>query len=214
MVNSACRRLALGVLSFGLTLVVGGCGSTAPSRLYLLHAVPSSPAAEAGGSGDLTLGIGPVVIPGYLDRPQIVTRTSGHEIRTAEFDRWGEPLKESLTRVLAGNLSRMVGTDRIAFFPWRGDGLIDYRVTMDVTRFDGALGGDATLEARWVLTAEKSDSVLAVRHSILSAPVEAQGGYEGLVAALSQLLADLSRQIAAAIREAPRNATTVPETPG
>jgi uncharacterized lipoprotein YmbA len=194
-------------------LVVAGCGSTAPSRLYLLHGVPSTPVTEARANGELSLGIGPVVMPEYLDRPQIVTQTGGHEIRVAEFDRWGEPLKESFTRVLAGNLSIMVGTDRIAFFPWKGGGSIDYRVTMDVTRFDGELAGNVTLEARWVLIAGEGDRVVTVKHSTLSTPVADVGGYEGLVAAQSQLLAQLSREIAQAIREG-KNTTAAPATQG
>ena len=57
-------------------LVLSGCfGSTPPTQFYLLPlptggdtAPPSSAVQRA-----LTIGVGPVTVPPYLDRPQIVT---------------------------------------------------------------------------------------------------------------------------------------------
>ncbi len=196
--NDMLCRPALLVIAFCCT-ILAGCGSTEPSRFYLLDAVSGPGDAAAGTAADLSVGIGPVALPGYLSRPQIVTRSASPEISVAEFDRWAEPLDENVVRVLADNLSALLGTDRIAVFPWNGAQPLQYRVTVDVTRFDGELGGSAVLSARWALSGEAGAKLLTVRKTTLTEPVEAGGGYEALVGAQSKLLGELSKEIATAI---------------
>ena len=71
---------------------------------------------------NIALEVGPVTLPGYLDRPQIVTRKGRDEIEPAEFDLWPEPLKSSVSRTLGENLATLLRTDRVAIFPSRGPG--------------------------------------------------------------------------------------------
>ncbi|HEX5606452.1 MAG TPA: PqiC family protein, partial [Candidatus Binatia bacterium] len=66
----------------------------------------------------LSLGIGPIKIPRYLDREQLVTRISQNRFAIAENDRWAEPLEENFSRVLSENLSILLQIDRVAAFPW------------------------------------------------------------------------------------------------
>jgi uncharacterized lipoprotein YmbA len=136
-------------------------------------------------------------VPAYLDRPQIVTRRGREEIEIAEFDRWGEPLAEGLPRTLADNLAALLPGENIALFPWAGSRPIRRRVLIDVNRFDGPLGGDVVLDARWRILAEDRRELVS-RRSVLT---EATGGpgYPALVAALSRSLAALSREIASAL---------------
>jgi uncharacterized lipoprotein YmbA len=75
-------------------------------------------------------------------------------------------------------------------------------VVVEATRFDGQLGGQCVLDARWqVLTRSGARSVIR-RRSTLS---EACGSdYAAFVAAQSRLLATLSAEIAQAIGNAGR----------
>src|SRR5215510_9952978 len=106
--------LALVAVTSGASLLVGGCASQ-PSRFYLLSALPSTETASPATSGQQrpTIGVGPVTLPRYVDRPQIVTRTSPYEIKVAEFDRWAEALDSNFSRVLADNLSFLLPTARV-----------------------------------------------------------------------------------------------------
>src|SRR5919109_1073251 len=113
------RVLAFVALSVGTSLLIGGCASQ-PSRFYLLSAPPSAepvPLGTSGGQG-ATIGVGPVTLPRYLDRPQIVTQTSPYELKLAEFDRWAEALDINFSRVLAENLSLLLPTARVVLAPW------------------------------------------------------------------------------------------------
>jgi uncharacterized lipoprotein YmbA len=74
---------------------------------------------------------------------------------------------------------------------------------MDVIRFDGSLGGDVSLIARWAIFEGKERKMVFGRKSTIIEPSGAQG-YEAMVAADSRALEKLSREIAEAIRTLPK----------
>jgi uncharacterized lipoprotein YmbA len=190
--------LALSALVLGL---VGCAERTAPSRFFVLApvagpvAAPAQPGAE---ERPPSIGVGPVRLPAYVDRPQIVTRKSSDEIDLSEFNRWAEPLADSVPRTIAENLTALLPNDRIALFPWTGARALSHQVVIDVARFDGALGGTVSLDARWrILGPDRKD----VRDGRFAANEPTAGpDYAALVAAMSRSLGALSREIAAALR--------------
>jgi uncharacterized protein len=192
--------LALVVVPLGASLIVGGCASQ-PSRFYLLSAVPNTETAslEMSGQQGLTIGVGPVTLPRYVDRPQIVTRTSPYELKVAEFDRWAEALDTNFTRVLAENLSILLPTARVVMSPWPRAIPIDYQVTVDVTHFLSQVGGDSLLIADWTLFKGEGQDALTSGRSRFSASPGGQD-YAAIVAAMSQTVASLSCEIATAVR--------------
>jgi uncharacterized protein len=192
--------LALVVVPLGASLIVGGCASQ-PSRFYLLSAVPNTETAslEMSGQQGPTIGVGPVTLPRYVDRPQIVTRTSPYELKVAEFDRWAEALDTNFTRVLAENLSILLPTARVVMSPWPRAIPIDYQVTVDVTHFLSQVGGDSLLIADWTLFKGEGQDALTSGRSRFSASPGGQD-YAAIVAAMSQTVASLSREIATAVR--------------
>jgi uncharacterized lipoprotein YmbA len=142
--------------------------------------------------------VGPVSIPAYLDRSSIVVRTGEGEVELSGEHRWAEPLRDGISRTLAENLSAMIPTDAVAVFPWRTPWTVDYRVTVDILRFDGAPGRSVVLHARWRLL-DAAGKELLLRAAVLQESI-ADSTYAALVAAESRLLASLSRDIAAEIR--------------
>jgi uncharacterized protein len=192
--------LALVAVTLGASLIVGGCASQ-PSRFYLLSATPNTETASPATSGQqgATIGVGPVTLPRYVDRPQIVTRTSPYEIKVAEFDRWAEALDANFSRVLAENLSILLPTARVVMSPWPRAVPIDYQVTVDVTHFLSQVGGDSLLIADWTLFKGEGQDALTSGRSRFSASPGGQD-YAAIVAAMSQTVASLSREIATAVR--------------
>jgi uncharacterized lipoprotein YmbA len=181
-------------------LFMAGCTTSPPSRFYLLQSL-SSAAVESGAQvkdQGLAIGIGPINLPDYLDRPQIVTRNPGNELRLDEFNRWAEPLGQNLSRVLAENLATLLDTQRIVVYPWPQATPIDFRIRVDVLRLDGSLGGRAILSARWTIYTGDMQKVLMVRKSDIDESA-ASAAHEALVAAESRAAAVLSREIATAI---------------
>jgi uncharacterized lipoprotein YmbA len=200
------HRHVFAALVLGALLIwLAGCaGSSAPARLYVLTPGPEAAVAPqgAGPACSPALGMGPVRLPGLLDQSQIVTRRGVDEIDRAEFDRWAEPLADTVPRVLAENVAALWKTDRVAIFPWDPEQAVRYQIVVNVMRFDGAMGGDVVLDARWRILATDGKE-LAANRSVLTQPTGGTG-YPAAVAAMSRALAALSRKIAATLETLPR----------
>jgi uncharacterized protein len=182
-------------------LSTSACASSPDSRFYMLapmqDAAVSAPAAAS--QRPVSLCVGPVLVPGYLDRLPVCVRDSAHEVTYAEFHRWAEPLEDGISRVLVDNLSQLLGTARIDVFPWKTPAPADYQVRVMLIRFDGALGEQAVLKARWSLTAAGQEKPVVDLMSVMTEPVESNT-HAALVAAQNRTLDRLSREIAAAIQ--------------
>ena len=181
-----------------------GCGSTEPSHFYLLRAL--SPDNVSGLSEakpfSQSLGVGPITFPQYLNRPQIVTKASAHEVELAEFHKWAEPLQENATNVLQENLSALLSTDRIVQYPWKRSNLPDYKLSLEVIQFDGTKSQEAVLKVRWTLMGDEGKSRLIEKTSHFTEPVVGPD-YEDFVQAMSRTLDSLSQEIADAIKGLP-----------
>lgn len=190
------HRVALVIIGLSL-LAQGGCASSKPSRYYLLSAL--SPAQSAKEDRGVSVGIGPIELPKYLDRPQIVTRGSRNRLYLGEFDRWAEPLEQNFARVLAENLAALLSTDDVLQYPWKRSVRVDYQVIVTVNRFDAAIGGDTVLHVRWTVCDGRGHTIVPPRASRIVEPA-ASADYEAIVQAGSRALEQLSRQIATAIQ--------------
>ncbi len=183
-----------------LVLVSTGCGGlfpkAPPSRFYVLGAT----AEPAAAGGRLSIGVGPVQLPGYTDRLQIATRTGANEIDYAERDRWATPLDEGVTRVLLIDLARLLGTDRVSEFPFALGAPRDYDVSVAFLHFEPDAGGQVLVEALWRITRAATGEELLVRQASFSRPAAA-GDFAAATAALSQALGDLAAEIAGALRQ-------------
>lgn len=205
------RSYLIGTVLIISVVFFGGClgkGTQKPTEFYLLQ--PLSPSIEeqraVEGEG-IVLGIGPVRVREYLNRPQIVTRTSTNEITIHEFHYWGEPLSTNLTAILAQNLSVLLSTDRILIFPYRSkqELPLEYQVVVEVIRFDGEPGVEASLLVQYYIVEfeENQRRKIVSKQPSFSRPL-ADKSFETLVATMSELVADLSRDIAKKIRGAYR----------
>jgi uncharacterized protein len=184
-------------------LFICGCASKSPNY-YVLNSLQSgAPSAEkARAQNDLTIGVGPVKIPAYLDRPEITTRSAPDSLQFAEFDKWAEPLEKNLTRVIAENLATLLSTDRIGVFPWLNSAQVQYQVTVDITQLERMPDGKVILAARWNILGDQGENMLVIESSRFSIPIES-AGYEAIASAESRAVEALSREIAAAVKSLP-----------
>jgi uncharacterized lipoprotein YmbA len=143
----------------------------------------------------ISLGIGPIKLPGYLDRQEIVTRAAQNRFDISEYDRWAEPLDENFARVLAQNLSALLRAERISAYPWPTDKRPNYQVEIEVLRFEANAEQDVQLSARWAVLDANKKHLIQYRESRLARSTNARST-EAAVAALSEALGDLSREIA------------------
>jgi uncharacterized lipoprotein YmbA len=192
-------RLAMLLLGVVL-LALAGCVTSPPVRFYILTALSEKPVSAPGSPAlsNLAIGVGPVTLPEYLDRPQIVTRAAETRLAVAEFDQWAAPLEDDFARVLAENLTVQVPTDRVAISPWSRSTSIDYQVLVEATRFDAAANGEVVLLARWRLL-DADGKELAMKRTRLTAAAGTHN-YAATVTAMSRVLEELGEEIAMALR--------------
>lgn len=179
-----------------------GCATSPPTQFYLLSPLPAPDRKTANTQNHrpATIRLDAVVVPGYLDRNEIVTRVSENEIHLADFKQWGEPLRNNLTNILALNLSRLLPAERFAIFPFKCPSPVDYQISVEIVQMDGNLGGDVHLTAQWSILKSKESNILVTRKSRFKAS-KLPSDYGELVAAQSRLVEALSREIAKNIQE-------------
>jgi uncharacterized lipoprotein YmbA len=198
--NNVFSRITVPALGI-FFMILAGCGTTQPSKFYLLSPESAAAGEKQNGSEGMALGIGPIAFPNYLDRPQMVIRTSPNGMRLAEFERWAEPLKDNFERALMQNLSHLLSTNRMTRFLGQVKIPLDYRVALEVVRFEGEPGGKVVLEARWIVFNGKDKAPLLMMKTTLRKPWEDGKDYEALAAAMSEALADLSKEVAETVKK-------------
>jgi uncharacterized lipoprotein YmbA len=193
-------RLAAIAMLCGLSALAAGCGSTPPSRFYTL----SGTATSAVPPSDLSVAVGPVTIPGAVDRPQMVVNMGANQVELDEFNRWAAPLQNNISRVVAVNLGALLGASRVTLFPQMLSADADFRVAIEVQRFESSPGEAAVLDAVWTLRRAKDGKSDTGRTTVRETVQDKS--YDALVAAHSRAVARMSQDIAAAVRALDRSA--------
>jgi uncharacterized lipoprotein YmbA len=170
------------------------------SKFFVLAPDVSNSAAvtlsSAGTPNQLIIGLGPIKLPEYLDRSEVVTRVAPNRLELSPIDRWAEPLSTDFRQVMAQDLAGRLGTQMITFYPWYRTTHIDYQVQIDVYRFERDSQGTATLVAHWQIF----DGAGAILYATDSTISETAKPDEPGAAALSRAAGTLAQQIAAAVQ--------------
>jgi uncharacterized lipoprotein YmbA len=148
--------------------------------------------------------VGPVSVPGALDRPQIVVSTSANQVTIDDFNRWASPLQDNIARVVAEDLVVLLGTPRVTLFPQTLSAEADYRIQIEIRNFESAPGKSTSLDAVWTVRRARDGKIETGRTSVRE-KVDASG-YEALAAAHSRGVARLSQDLADVVRTLDRAA--------
>jgi uncharacterized protein len=133
-----------------------------------------------------------------VDRPQLVVQVAANRVDILESHRWAEPLKSEMPSLIAQNLGRMLGSDRVSSYRQNASADADFRVLLDVVRFESAPGDAVTVETNWSLRRTLGGAA-RTGHSLVREKVDG-AGYDPLAAAFSRALARICGDIAGAIR--------------
>jgi uncharacterized lipoprotein YmbA len=189
-----------------MSLLLAGCfGTSRPARFYTLEPLQ---VRDVSGTvpTDATLAVGPVELPDYVNRPQIVTRSGTNELLIAEFDRWGGSLENQISGSLVATLQDRLAPGQIAVVPWKSAVLSTgrpYRVKVSISRFDGVPGHSVVLQASWELCAQSGgkEESLGVKEASVTEQINGPD-YDALVAAMQRALVRLGQQMAESVAAA------------
>ncbi|MBF0357977.1 MAG: membrane integrity-associated transporter subunit PqiC [Magnetococcales bacterium] len=192
----------------GLLVALGGCSinplgtGTPQTRFFVVSplTVPEPPDGGLVKKDEIEIAIEQLVIPSYLDRPQIVIRTGDNELHISEFNQWGENLRGNLSRVFLENLALLMDSDNIFLVPSIKRQSPDLRVAVRIIQFERGQSGAPHLTVRWTLY-DREKKVIFRENLVLTGENVGRYDYPAIVKAMSDLLADLSRRIVVIIRK-------------
>lgn len=191
------------VLVFVLMLtgsLLSGCIKTTPipTRFYVLTPIDHgvSLVSKTEQKKPLSVEITSLRLPQYLEKPQIVTRSSENRLELAEYHQWGGNLRKNMIRVLAQNLSLLLATSDISMAPFRPSTPPHVGVELEVMQFERNAGGQVRLSVQWRLLEGKDNQTLKIQMTdIVSPVVHTVPNFEDTVSVMSTLLGELSHVI-------------------
>jgi uncharacterized lipoprotein YmbA len=197
------RRILPIVIGAGCTLLTGCFGFLKPAPSTARHFILTPVAVGSGSSapGSLGVGVGQVRIPAYLFDTSLAVRASTNEIAYLPSMLWAERLDTGLQRVLAANLATLLPAGQVRLSSWRRED-VAAEVYVTIARFEVDSSGHGVLEAWWRILSPGGEKTLKAGESHFErGGAEPETDPSGAVATLSELAADLSRQLAVAIKE-------------
>lgn len=176
-----------------LTLV--GCGRSPQTSFYTL--MPLVAEVTTLRQEGPSIAIASVTLPELVDRPQLVVPDTGTRVAILESQRWAEPLKSAIPRLLAENISRLMSSARISAYPQHAANSADYRLFVDLQRFE-LVGSTVVVDALWEIRSAKGVKSSTGR-SKLAEPIGSTD-YEAVVAGYSRAMATLSKEMVQSLR--------------
>jgi len=184
-----------------LALLLSGCmRDSKPVQFYMLNAdsgVADTTRVPVSTHGQV-IGLGPIRIPEYLNRPQMIVAITDNQYRLSEDHRWAERLDQNISLALFKALPRQLGTDRVVRYPWPQRQAIDYQVGIDILEFNVDASGQSQLVAQWFI--KRKDKPAIDKRSVYQFPASTTD-HEVMVKAQSQCLTKLGLEISETLRQ-------------
>lgn len=179
---------------FCAMMLLTACGTTRPSTFYVLDGgVSPERSVTIKDARGILIGIEPVFVPDYLNKPQIVIRQpDGVTLTASEYNRWAEQVSDVFPRVLGDAVSARMGFPAAKQINLNRD-LFPYRLYVEIIRFDAAFGEQAVLDAWWTVMTGKGDILRRTRTTVTE---RAGNDYAAIVAAERTLIDRLGAEIA------------------
>ena len=187
--NVARHLLPLACLLIGACSFLEPCAD--PTRYFVL--APETTNAALTESTQLTLVVGPVQLPDYLLRPEIVRRAGPNQVEPSQIDRWAEPIDRAFLRMLWLDLA--VRLPQCSVVPFPSSASKDaVGVEIEVMAFEADRAGIARLEGSWHLRDAPEGQRAA--HAFRLERAAGSGETAAVVGAMSGLVGELAGQIA------------------
>lgn len=172
-----------------------GCASSGPATAFYSLFANRSPEKIDFENKKISIGIGPIVLPEYLDNPSIISLTETQRVKILGYHAWAGSFRESINRVLADDISNILNVDAVWSFPWDNRVRPDYQIRIVFDELAGRQGDKVRLSAKWTVLNKKGDTVILVGSKNIERAT-ASGSVDDYVAAINQTLSSLSLSVA------------------
>lgn len=186
-------------------LVLSACsvvGQSQPTMFYVMSEVGNNLPADKKINlpQQMHIGVGPIDIPGYSDRPQMVTVGNGAQLKVSDLDHWAEPVQGNIERILVGNLSSLINSQQVFAYPANFHPSPDsLQISVEISDMIQTESGLVRLSASWNIKRLR-DNVLISRQSKSYQIQQQPGDYAAFATSLSTLFGSLSVDMAQSIK--------------
>lgn len=182
-----------------MALAIGACASSPPIHYFSLD--DGRPTTMGSPDGPHVV-ITQVNLPDLIDRPQLIIRTVGHQLRLDDQYEWAEPLRLQVPRVIARHLGQALDSSRVIALPIDAQSFDpDFKVMLDIQRLQVISGKYVELDALWRVKPRNGRTIF--ERSLILADIEVTtqpgGDYTEAVAAQNRALQSLATHIASGI---------------
>lgn len=149
----------------------------------------------------VSLGVGPVILPDFIDKPAIVGLTHSSQVKVYGYHAWAGDLKEAIARVIVEDLSNHLQLDSVWAFPWDNRVRPNYQLRIEFENLSGVKGESVELLMKWTLLNKSGDKVLSAGKEKLEQETSSNS-MDAYVTAMNDLVNSVAAMIAEKI--APR----------
>jgi len=190
--DATSRRRVVGQIA--ALAVLSGCSTSPSARVFTLSTMPGAKDEKVA----KVIGVKPLDYPKYLDRAQLVRNSDPYELKTSEFERWGEGMGDMLTRVMVNDLADRLPSSHVLETSGPVTVTYDVMIEISISRLETAPSG-VVLDAQWAIRPEGRTPIL---RSYVAKTDGGTAAPTALAAGISDALGTLSDHIAASIAEA------------
>ena len=182
-----------------LTFLIFSCAkSSKPVEYYMLDASVGIDNNQIlkGEEGPM-IGLGPIRLPEYLDRFQMVVAVSENKYKLIDGHRWAEKLDQNISLALFKTLPGQLGTDKMIRYPWPQRPGVDFQVKIDILELNIDQDGQSQLVAQWSI--KSKDKTILNKRSTFTAQASTTD-IDKMVQAQSECLTQLGQEIVANLK--------------
>jgi len=194
-------RVNRALMTFAILAAMSGCASP-PTRFYALESDIGTPQTAAllvnvppthrpGCRGIL----GPVTLPSLIDRPQLVVRRGLIRVDILEHERWAEPLRDAIPRIVLDSLRQAAPDIPVGVVAPTDPAGRTITTTLDVGKFDFQTDG-VVIEVRGVIGSKPMGASREWSTEVREAASSPNNDYGAQVLAASRGLEQIGRQLA------------------
>lgn len=193
-------------------LLLGGClKPTTNNILYALQPVRQPPLGHDFTTSKELILLMPIQLAPHLQGRGLLTQRTSGEARASANHLWAGPLDQQISQQMVADLKDLLATDQVAAYPGPRYGVIHYQLEVDINEFSGN-GRQFITTAVYTLSDSVRKTIVARKTFRQTRPID-KPEYSGYVDSGSQAVADLSREVAAALLSAHRSQPVPPIRP-
>ena len=194
-IKSLLKNIALLCL---ISLILSCAKSSKPVEYYMLDASVGIDNNQIlkGDEGPM-IGLGPIRLPEYLDRFQMVVAVSENKYKLIDGHRWAEKLDQNISLALFKTLPAQLDTDRMIRYPWPQRPGVDFQIKIDILELNIDEKGQSQLIVQWSIKS-KDETILNKRSSFTAQASTTD--IDKMVQAQSECLTKLGQEIVSSLK--------------